>query len=384
MSIKKVLITGGRAYSTIELARLFERYGIEVHIAESLKHCMIKKSKAVSGYHLVASPKTHLALYIEQLITIIEKEGIELLIPTCEEIFFIAKEKERFPLSCKVLTDSFDTLLALHNKYTFIQKAREFGLNVPQTFLIESQEQWNDQLNKLGNESYIAKPVFSRFSSKLWFFPDNKGTSVSVSEKYPWVIQELIEGKQYCTYSFVQQGNILAHCTYPSIYKVGMGATTVFQYEQVKSIETWVSAFVKKLNFSGQIAFDFIQTKDGEVYPIECNPRLTSGIHLFRGTDIVECFLGRRQELVFPVKNRTMIIYPTWVLSVISFMKIAGVREYFRMLVTSKDVLFDIRDIGPFFYQFRFLLELNKIRRKRGISLVDATTFDISWDGDNG
>ncbi|NYV65164.1 ATP-grasp domain-containing protein [Bacillus sp. Gen3] len=384
MSIKKVLITGGRAYSTIELARLFERYGIEVHIAESLEHCMIKKSKAVSGYHLVASPKTHLALYIEQLITIIEKEGIELLIPTCEEIFFIAKEKERFPLSCKVLTDSFDTLLALHNKYTFIQKAREIGLNVPQTFLIESQEQWNDQLNKLGNESYIAKPVFSRFSSKLWFFPDNKGTSVSVNEKYPWVIQKLIEGKQYCTYSFVQQGNILAHCTYPSIYKVGMGATTVFQYEQVKSIETWVSAFVKKLNFSGQIAFDFIQTKDGEVYPIECNPRLTSGIHLFRGTDIVECFLGRRQELVFPVKNRTMIIYPTWVLSVISFMKIAGVREYFRMLVTSKDVLFDIRDIGPFFYQFRFLLELNKIRRKRGISLVDATTFDISWDGDNG
>lgn len=40
-----MLITGGRAYSTIELARLFERYGIEVHIAESLKHCMIKKVK---------------------------------------------------------------------------------------------------------------------------------------------------------------------------------------------------------------------------------------------------------------------------------------------------------------------------------------------------
>ena len=131
-----------------------------------------------------------------------------------------------------------------------------------------------------------------------------------------------------------------------------MGATTVFQCEQVKSIETWVSAFVKKLNFSGQIAFDFIQTKDGEVYPIECNPRLTSGIHLFRGTDIVECFLGRRQELVFPVKNRTMIIYPTWVLSVNKLYENSRGKRVFSNVSHFKRCIIRYKGYRPFFYQF--------------------------------
>ena len=39
--------------------------------------------------------------------------------------------------------------------------------------------------------------------------------------------------------------------------------------------------FVKELNLTGQISFDFIQTEGGTVYPIECNPRTHSAITMF-------------------------------------------------------------------------------------------------------
>ncbi|GAA3325969.1 hypothetical protein GCM10020331_060000 [Ectobacillus funiculus] len=78
-----------------------------------------------------------------------------------------------------------------------------------------------------------------------------------------------------------KNGKLLAHSVYQTEFTAGLGATIAFQHTECDPIFHLFQYSLKKLKYSGQIAFDFIVTKDGKVYPIECNPRTTSGLHLF-------------------------------------------------------------------------------------------------------
>ena len=97
---------------------------------------------------------------------------------------------------------------------------------------------------------------------------------------------------------------------------------------------------------TGQYSFDFIETKQGELYAIECNPRTTSGIHLIAqdpnlAKAIIEenavCIspaIGTKKQLAFG-----MLLYGWRKKKLISFLK-----EYF----TYQDVLYCRKDLKPF------------------------------------
>jgi predicted ATP-grasp superfamily ATP-dependent carboligase len=115
------------------------------------------------------------------------------------------------------------------------------------------------------------------------------------------VLQEYIDGDHYCTYGLVRNGELLAHSAYKPQQRWGMGSSTVFENFEDKEIEIWVRNFVAGINFTGQIAFDFIRSKEGILYPIECNPRVTSGVHLFKDSkELVELFCGKALYLTLP------------------------------------------------------------------------------------
>ena len=100
--------------------------------------------------------------------------------------------------------------------------------------------------------------------------------NLPISAESPWVMQEFVTGQEYCTHSTVRNGEIRLHCCSKS-------SPFQINYEQIDNPEIfqWVQHFVKSLNLTGQISFDFIQTTDGKVYPIECNPRTHTAITMF-------------------------------------------------------------------------------------------------------
>ena len=57
----------------------------------------------------------------------------------------------------------------------------------------------------------------------------------------------------------------------------------------------------QEINFTGQIAFDFIESADKKLYAIECNPRATSGLLLFQNNDrLDQAFFAETQSPIFP------------------------------------------------------------------------------------
>ena len=58
------------------------------------------------------------------------------------------------------------------------------------------------------------------------------------------------------------------------------------------------------------------------------------------------------------------------------------IMEWVKTFFTSNDVILDFKDPLPFLLQFRSLLSYMKLAREKGISLLEASTFDIEWNGE--
>ncbi|WP_055106864.1 ATP-grasp domain-containing protein [Paenibacillus ihumii] len=413
---QRILLTGGRAPATLDLARQLAVAGHQVYMAESCPDHLCVHSRAIVRNYSVPKPNENPDGYISALQEIILLEKIDWLIPTCEEIFFVARGLDRLSQHCLVFTDSLDKLRCLHSKWEFIGQAREFGLLVPATSLLTSQEEAKAVLAVPGK--WVFKPVYSRFAAKVFMVQTRVASTVAKGEKnknadeteipdeieipdeteilekmkhlspqQPWVVQQFVEGTAYCSYSIAKQGKLTAHAVYPVRFTAGPGACISFEAVHHPEIDRWVQHFVSLVQFTGQISFDFIVTDDGQVYPIECNPRATSGIHLFQAEDqIDQAFFhheeGSEQVITPRPSHKAIITLAMLSYGLLSIRSWTKFKEWLRLIIGGKDVVFRLRDPRPFLQQFKLLWWNVKVSRQQHISILEASTHDIEWNGE--
>jgi len=382
MNPKNILITSGRAPGSLELARIFFHRGHKVFTADSMKHHLCSMSRAVEKNFRVPKPRQETLKYIESLIKIIKEYKIEILIPTCEETFYISKYRQKLVKYCEVFVDDFSKLSLYHNKYTFIQFAKTLGLSVPRTQQITNRESANKIIED--SQKIVLKPTYSRYGEDILIAPQsiNEFTGKIISASYPWVAQEYIKGLQYCSYSIARDGVVLASSVYPSEIKSNQVSLN-FSSRQHPAIDAWIARFVQKTQFTGQISFDFI-VRDNRVYAIECNPRMTSGIHLFaERKDVAEAITNngfitantlRPQKGISRMMALLVIIY--------GFKNFSEIPKHILIFFSAKDIIFNIRDPLPALSQFLAFISLILKSLKNNISLSKVTTHDIEWNGE--
>lgn len=383
MSIKNILVTGCRSPVALHLCRLLKKAGYNIYTAESLKNHICKYSNSVINNFYVPSPNDNYHGYIDALIEIIKTNAIDFIIPTCEEIFHIAKSKKRLEEFCIVFAEDISELNKLHNKFEFINCFKSYELDAPSTWLLSSYEDFKKIVTNFDvNRKFVLKPVYSRFASKVYFIKIGENLpNIHITENYPWVLQEFIEGLQYCTYSIAHKGKLIAHTTYPTKFTAGLGANIYFEHIDQNRIFNIINTFVLKESFTGQIAFDFIMTAEGIPYVLECNPRATSGLHLFSTEDHIEnAFFNISKVLLIPVNSKSCCLK----LAMLIYGIKAGYifkKDWFKAMASSKDVIFSKSDIKPFLGQFiaaSYMLYKSLILHK---TITEVTTIDIEMGG---
>jgi hypothetical protein len=360
-----------------------------VHVAESLPEHLCRASKAVHRNHVVPSPRFDREGFHQALDAIIRAEGIDLLIPTCEEVFHVAAGRDR--LSCEVLAPDPEQLRRLHSKWQFIVDLADTGpripgIRVPRTLLVEGPESLDAAIAAFPEgASIVFKPVFSRFGTRVRIHrkgdpPPNLGATPS----QPWVAQEFVAGPMLCSYAVAREGRLLAHAAYRGDYTAGPGASIYFAPLDHAALEGWVRDFVASRHLTGQISFDFIEAADGTLYPLECNPRATSGVHLFGPEDgLVEALLGTREAPARPRPDTRRML--GLAMLVYALPKLRSPREFgdwasaFR---SAQDALFRWEDPRPLWQQAVLLASLGRIAQRERLSLIEASTWDIEWNGD--
>ena len=379
--MSNILLTGGRAPATLELARAFHRAGHTVFMAESLRWHLSQPSKAVAQSFLVPAPRQHFGAYVEALKTVILENKIDLLIPTCDETFAIGMAREEF--ACAVFAEPIKKLNIVYNKWFFLVTAIEFELFAPETMLIANQD---DLLHAFAQwREIVLKPVYPRAASGTLIMPTIKQAVISFGHEPQdnWIAQELVHGQQFGTYSVCHNGYISAHTTYPADFTTGQGATNVFHHVEHPAIFSWVKNYVENNRFTGQIAFDFIQAADGRLFVLECRPHATSGVHLLASNPkFVESFFQPQEECLKPLDlSSHMLATGMLVRGLPAALKNKEVGKWLAAYFNSDDVVLDYQDPLPFLLQFRSFFSYVTIAWKSKISLREAYTYDIEWDG---
>ncbi|WLP88989.1 carboxylate--amine ligase [Gordonia sp. NB41Y] len=296
---KHVLITFGRSFLSLNLARLLAAGGHRVTTVDSIPVAITRVSNAVTGFHKVPPPKFAPQEYCRELARIVRAESVDMVIPIHEETDVLSMMQGLFPAECQLFLSDFELENRLHNKFEFQAMLDERGVPT----LKYAQFASRAEIAGLDFDGpFAVKQVYSRGSQKVHkVYPGDPMDWLEFDDDNPWLAQQWLHGDRYCTYSVVRDGKIFAHATYPVGYAIGGSSCLSFTNVHHQGIFDWVTDFLADTSFTGQVGFDFIDHPDDGLYTIECNPRATSGIMMFRPHNRVDqAFFGTNDELITP------------------------------------------------------------------------------------
>lgn len=381
MLIPRVLILGARAPVALDHARRFDRLGWQVHVADSIPCRLTGWSSAVEQTHALPPPRYAPDAFVAELNRIVARERIDLLVPTCEEALHLARHRPALPRSLHVAVDGFGTLAALHSKWTFLSIARQHGMPVPDSGRVTSLEEAREWAQ---GRAVVLKPEFSRFGLHVRLYPQGiPPDAPALPALGPWVVQAFVAGDELCSYAIAHRGRLLAHAIYRPRYRLHRSSSYYFEPVQRPAIRDAIAALVRGTHYSGQISFDWIETAEGGALALECNPRATSGLHLFPfDCDLPAALLGEG-ELQEPVAPRARMIG--------ALMASAGLKQavqqrqvgqWRRDFGSAVDVISTAGDRLPPLASLLDLGSYARMARQHHCSLRQAATRDIEWDGE--
>lgn len=384
---KRILITGAKMTKALQLARSFYRDGHEVYLVETHKYWLSahRFSRAVKGFVTVPAPEKDPDGYCKALLNIAKEQRIDLFVPVSSPVasYYDSLAKKALAPYCESLHLDAEETLILDDKYAFCKKAQALGLSAPEVFRITDPQQILDFDFARDGRQYILKSIpydsVMRLNLTKLPFPGMEPyvRSLPISESKPWVMQEFIAGQEYCFHATVRKGKIRLHCC---------ARSSPFQvnYEQADNLPTyqaiyqWVETFVTKMNLTGQVCFDMIQTESGEVYPIECNPRLHSAITMFHDhPGVATAYLSDGEPGDLPIQPLANSRATYWTYHelwrLLSVRSLAELNAWWKKISTGTDAVLQPSDPLPFLmlhhWQIPLLLIDNLFRLKGWVKI---------------
>lgn len=359
---KTVLILGARAPIALELCRSFSANGYRVICGDPYRFPAVKFSKNCDKYFRIPSPVFEFAGFRDEIKKIVQNEKVDHIIPTSEEAFYLSRIMNELP--CKTWVSDIELMDKLHNKFSFINIAKDY-FATPKTIILS---EFSDYANE---DRYVFKAIYSRFGHGVIFGEKNLSKASSIQEKQKWIAQEKISGFSVCSYSVFDNGTLKCLVNYKPEYLYKGGASMLFENYHNKLIYSSVKKFGESMNYTGQLSFDFI-ISDDIPFVIECNPRGTSGAHLL-DKHLAESFINKNE-----LTNNIIKINKAIKLAILLEYPLAFLDKKYRK---SKDVIFKLSDPLPFFGQFLSVAEIFYLKYRKRISMADVMTYDIEFNG---
>lgn len=371
-----VLVTGARAPIAADIAKALAQAGHKVWVTDNLRAPISASSPCIQALIRLPSPRHAFRAFADQLAAVCTRLSIEAIIPTSEEVFWLARAVPLLPAGVTVRTSPLPVLAQLHHKGSFAELATRLGYGVRENFNLNDLA----DVAKLGDPTrFVLKPAYSRFATRVLINPTSRDIArLKPSPANPWLAQTRVSGRELCTYNVAHQGRLLLHVGYQPKFRVGIGASVYFSPVSSNLLRTMSARIIEATGFTGQISFDAIETDSG-IVALECNPRGTSGVHLavqqpaalansLLGIDSVASpsFAAAPRMLLLPLLlNHPRLLFST---------------HGRRLLRDGKDAM-TCSGIS-IFAQVKALAEMTWLATRLGVSIPLASTDDIEWNGE--
>jgi predicted ATP-grasp superfamily ATP-dependent carboligase len=370
----KALLTLGRMPKGLEVARGLAAAGCEVLVADPHRTHLARHSNAVSGSFRVTAPATSPDSFVKDLLRIVWDQQVDLVVPVSEESVHVARMVDRLPERVRFFGAAFEMARTLHNKYLFNRLAADLGLPVPETALLGGVE----ATDLAARAPTIVKPVHG--SAGIGLHRIEPGCALPTTTARPSLIQERLTGQELSAIAVVYEG----HCAGIAVYRgTIMSHSVAIAFERVdsaKPIEAWIRSFAAETNYTGFLSFDFFNATDGSTRAIECNARLTSGIHFLEPEAVGRFLLHPDRTTIIPLKQRRRFqhVFPCLGVTEMSLIK-GGFWKNLDALLSSADVTWSRKDPMPLIMMNFCAYPI--IRQWMGgkMSLGEAAITDVEW-----
>jgi hypothetical protein len=376
-----ILITGARSPVALHLTRLLGISGHRVILVDHLKHPISAASRYATRYYQIPAFALQPKVAFKALSKIIASENIKLVIPTCEEVLHLGAIWQKNHMGIKLFAPSISMLSQVHNKYSFIQLCDKIGLPTPRTYLLENEADLTAQ--EMTAAKKVFKSVWSRFGSDVLIQPDvTKLRRIQPTISAPWIAQDFLAGNEISAYAVAHQGRVVALAAYQGIVRAGPGAAVCFQSVDTNIVRSFVTNFVQGTAWTGQISFDFIQTDNGQVLPLECNPRATSGLHFFTdGATFSRAVCTGVGEVIPDVSGSLTVRLALWFYGIPMIARRNDRKTFLDALRLSEEVIDWPNDPVGWATQVRSLAEFSGLALRHWTRLERASTWGIEWNG---
>jgi hypothetical protein len=193
-------------------------------------------------------------------------------------------------------------------------------------------------------------------------------------------VQCFVGGAHLSSFTLARRGRALVTAIYRGTL---MSGSVAVRFERVENpaIDSWIAAFIEATDYQGFLSFDFIL--DGvQPLAIECNPRITSGIHFVELEPLARALLDPAAQAPIPLRavaeRQQFYAVLTEVQS--RFWK-AGGGKAARDLFATKDVSWSAADPMPFLTMTYTAWPIIRAARETGLSFGEIATRDIDWNG---
>lgn len=372
---RTALLSLGRLPKGLDLARALAAEGWRVVVAEPFGWHLARMSNAVDACRRLTPPALDRDAYLDDLAAAVEREEADLVFPVSEEILHVAGLHGRIAAE-RLYCLPRDRLLPLADKLRFVRLAEGLGLDVPATAALHDPE----AAGVAAADDVVVKPVFT--CSGRGFRVVRRGEPLPEPGE-PAIVQAFVRGREIATFAIVRGGRVLVNVVYRAAVRSGTVAVA-FERIELPAVERWVAAFAEGTAHDGFLSFDMIVADDGRPFAIECNPRITSGIHFLTPAAITGAILRPDDPLPDPFRPERVLqqFFPCLTETQGSLFRRDGTfRSNLRHLTSARDVTWDRRDPWPLVTMTATSGVILARAVRDGVSLGEAATRDIAWPG---
>ena len=422
---------GARAPVALHAARLLALAGDRVIVGDTHRFPLAAQSRLPAGRVRLPPPATGLERYADALARAVEAHRVDRIVPTCEDVFFVRAAHDRWratgapAASATVLSPDLAVLARAHDKGRFAAHARALGLDVPRTVRVEDRAGLD--AFRARSHGHVFKPAFSRFGSRALVGPQPRRLdALRPSSEEPWIVQECVRGEELCVFAWCVGGRVTMLVPYRPMWRASStraspsaqaspgarasqgaqasssaeaasgasGAAIMFEPlgsvegdgETAARIGAFVSAYAEATAWTGALSFDFIARADGACVAIECNPRMTSGVHAIGGARAFATAMEGARAPKRPLGASAgcgplTVPAAMWLYAAPRALREGRWREFRADLARAGDLLDWPGDRLPRRTVPLAIMEMAwlALRTRRGLRA--ASTFDIEWNG---
>lgn len=284
-----MILTYGRSLMALVIARSLAERGVEVIACDDVNLTVCTFSRHVQETFTLAPWESEPEQFLQDLeAAVLEYAPADgrpyVLMPVFREIDLISRHRERFEPVITVAAPKFRSLQQVSPKHKLAALAEAHGLDIPQTWQPGNEAALKALSEKL-SYPVIIKPVDGAGGRGVARVDTPEAAQAHAAElgfNPPPLVQECIEGEDYCVAVLAERGALKAIMSYHNLksFPREAGAGAVRETVDAEPFRATAEALLAATNWDGVAQLDFRWSGKKADTPklIEVNARFWAGI----------------------------------------------------------------------------------------------------------